>query len=148
MIFQQENAPTGWTRDNSNTNERALRVVRSSDWVGSGPSSGGVNFTTAFQSSRATSGGGVGNRTLTKTMLPAILGRFGIDAFINGTGDFTNPTGSSSKFINNTSANGPSGSTNVCTLDIGDATAHNHGFTNPTVNLAVKYLDVIIAVKD
>ena len=107
-----------------------------------------TNFTTAFQSARATSGGGVGNRTLTKTMLPAILGRFTIDAFINGSGDFTNPTGSASKFINNTSANGPSGSTNQCTLDIGDATAHNHGFTNPTVNLAVRYLDVIIAVKD
>ena len=143
MIFQQTNPPTGWTKDTTSVNERALRVV--SGTVGSG---GNTNFTTAFQSARATSGGGVGNRTLTKTMLPAILGRFTIDAFINGSGDFTNPTGSASKFINNTSANGPSGSTNQCTLDIGDATAHNHGFTNPTVNLAVRYLDVIIAVKD
>ena len=85
---------------------------------------------------------------MTKTQLPAILGRFGIDAFINGVGDFTNPTGSASNFINNTGSGGPAGSTNVCTLDIGDASTHNHTFSNPTVNLAVKYLDVIIAVKD
>ena len=145
MIFQQENAPTGWTRDNSNTNERALRVVRGdSNWSGSGPSSGGVNFTDAFSGSRSLSGT-VGNRTLTKTQLPAILGRFGIDAFINGVGDFTNPTGSASRFINNSGGNGPG--TNVCTLDIGDASTHNHTFSG-SVNLNVKYLDVIIAVKD
>ena len=146
MIFQQQTAPTGWSRDNSSTNERALRVVRGdTNWSGSG---GSVNFTTAFSSSRSTSGGSVGNRTLTKTQLPAILGRFGIDAFINGVGDFTNPTGTASNFINNTGAGGPAGSTNVCTFDIGDASTHNHGFTNPTVNLAVRYLDVIIAVKN
>ena len=74
------------------------------------------------------------------------LVRFGIDAFINGVGDFSNPTGSPSRFIDNSGGNGPG--TNVCTLDIGDATAHDHGFTNPTVNLAVRYLDVIIAAKD
>ena len=144
MIFQQQTAPTGWTRDNSNTNERALRVVRGdTNWSGSG---GGVNFTTAFQSLRGVSGT-VGNRTLTKTQLPAILGRFGIDAFINGVGDFTNPTGSASNFINNTGSGGPAGSTNVCTLDIGDASTHNHSFSG-NVNLNVRYLDVIIAVKD
>ena len=143
MIFQQTNAPTGWTKDTSDVNQRALRVV--SGTAGSG---GSVDFTTAFASNRSTSGGSVSNHTLTKTQLPAILGRFGIDAFINGVGDFTNPTGSASKFINNTPSNGPPGTTNVATLDIGDATAHNHGFTNPTVNLAVRYLDVIICDKD
>ena len=143
MIFQQTSAPTGWTKDTSAVNQRALRVVS-----GSAGSGGNVDFTTAFSSSRSTSGGSVGNRTLTKNQLAAMLGRFGIDAFITTNGDFSNPTGNASNFINNTSSGGPAGSTNVATFDVGNSATHNHGFTNPTVNLAVRYLDVIIAVKD
>ena len=58
MIFQQTSAPTGWTKDTSAVNQRALRVVS-----GSAGSGGNVDFTTAFSSSRSTSGGSVGNRT-------------------------------------------------------------------------------------
>ena len=43
MIFQQSTAPTGWTKDTTNTNQHALRVV--SGTVSSG---GSVDFTTAF----------------------------------------------------------------------------------------------------
>ena len=45
MLFQQTSAPTGWTKDTTGTNQRALRVV--SGTVGSG---GSVAFTTAFAS--------------------------------------------------------------------------------------------------
>lgn len=43
MIFQQSTAPTGWTKDTTDTNQHALRVV--SGTVSSG---GSVDFTTAF----------------------------------------------------------------------------------------------------
>jgi hypothetical protein len=49
MLFQQTESPTGWTKDSSNTNERALRVV--SGTAGSG---GDTNFTTVFSATRAT----------------------------------------------------------------------------------------------
>ena len=50
MIFQQTSAPTGWTKDTTDTNQRALRVVSGS--VGSG---GNTDFTSAF-ASRGVSG--------------------------------------------------------------------------------------------
>ena len=66
MIFQQTSAPTGWTKDTSSVNERALRVV--SGTAGSG---GSVDFTTAFTSSRATSGASVSSHTLTTSQIPS-----------------------------------------------------------------------------
>ena len=45
MIFAQTTAPTGWTKDTSNYNNHALRVV-----TGSASTGGTVDFTTAFDS--------------------------------------------------------------------------------------------------
>ena len=50
MLFQQTAAPTGWTKDTTSVNERALRVV--SGTAGSG---GDTNFTTVFSATKATS---------------------------------------------------------------------------------------------
>ena len=43
MIFQQSTAPIGWTKDTTNTNEHALRVVS-----GTASSGGSVDFTSAL----------------------------------------------------------------------------------------------------
>lgn len=45
MIFGQTTAPTGWTKDTTNYNDHALRVV-----TGSASTGGTVDFTTAFAS--------------------------------------------------------------------------------------------------
>jgi hypothetical protein len=45
MIFAQTTAPTGWTKDTSNYNQHALRVV-----TGTASTGGSVDFTTAFAS--------------------------------------------------------------------------------------------------
>jgi hypothetical protein len=59
MLFQQTNAPTGWTKQTTHNN-KALRVV--SGTAGSG---GSVDFTTAFAS------GTTGSTTLTTTQIPS-----------------------------------------------------------------------------
>lgn len=118
MIFQQTAAPIGWTKDTTSVNERALRVVS-----GTASAGGSVNFTTAFASSRATSS--EASHTHSGTTLTA------------GT-------------ITGTSTLGPGGQpavsnphTHAITGNTGAGSSHSH-----TSNLAVLYLDVIIAVKD
>jgi len=153
MIFQQTSAPTGWTKDTSGTNNRALRVVS-----GSAGSGGSVAFTTAFASksvsgsiANTSAGGTVSNHTLSTSQIPAhnhsmtqrnaglgcgpnipqagIPGTFGCNT--NSTSFSTNNTGGGGSHNH-----GFSGS------------AHNHSFSGTAINLAVQYLDVIIASKN
>jgi len=61
LIFGQTSAPTGWTKDTTNFNNSALRVV-----TGAASSGGSVDFTTAFAS-----GLSAGATTLTTTQIPS-----------------------------------------------------------------------------
>jgi len=171
MLFQQTNAPTGWTKDTSDTNNRALRVVS-----GSAGSGGSVAFTTAFASksvsgsiANATAGGSIGNtsaggsvsnHTLSTSQIPAhshsmtqrnaglgcgpnipqagIPGTFGCNT--NSTSFSTNNTGGGGSHNH-----GFSGSAHNHSFS---GSAHNHSFSGTAINLAVQYLDVIIASKN
>lgn len=118
MLFQQSTAPVGWTKDVSH-HDKALRLVNGA--VGSG---GDVNFSTAFVV------GTVGGHALTVAEIPAhshgapVYARDGSSAHL-GDG------GAASTF--------PS----VTTGETGGGQAHTH-----SINLAIKYVDIIIAVKD
>lgn len=125
MTFVQSAAPTGWTKSTTHDN-KALRVVS-----GSASSGGSVAFTTAFSAARALQGSTDGH-TLTIAEIPAhthsqeimVVGsNFALGAQYNtGTGT----TGSA-----------------------GGGGAHSHTLAGSgSVNLAVQYVDVIIAVKD
>ena len=192
MIFQQTSAPTGWTKDTSDTNQRALRVV--SGTAGSG---GSVDFTTAFASkgvsgsianggnntnnktnfstNNRTQGGSVGNHTLNTSRMPQhrhiggtrcihdmVNGHYGTIAqgqtrypssmYVGGTNGYanydlhyTNYQGSS-----NSHNHSFSGSAHNHTMPnhSHSINAHNHSFSGTSINLAVRYLDVIIAQKD
>ena len=171
MLFQQTSAPTGWTKDTSDTNNRALRVVS-----GSAGSGGSVAFTTAFASksvsgsiANATAGGSIGNtsaggtvsnHTLSTSQIPAhnhsmtqrnaglgcgpnipqagIPGTFGCNT--NSTSFSTNNTGGGGSHNH-----GFSGSAHNHSFS---GSAHNHSFSGTAINLAVQYLDVIIASKN
>ena len=171
MLFQQTSAPTGWTKDTSSTNNRALRVVS-----GSAGSGGSVAFTTAFSSQsvsgsvantsaggsigNTSAGGSVSNHTLSVSQMPAHTHTMRQLAAGLGCGPNIPQAGIVGTAACNTN------STSAVTFSTGGGGSHNHGFSgsshNPSfsgsshnhsfsgtsINLAVQYLDVIIAQKN
>ncbi len=165
MMFVQTAAPTGWTKSTAHDN-KALRVVS-----GTASSGGTVAFTTAF-ASQGVSGTNQGT-TLATSQIPshthaagtyaistttALTGNVGYRA-VSGTGGSTGPftqTGEPNFYQNaasygtvrvamnvnhNHTLSGSSGSE-------GGGTSHTHTFTGTAIDLAVQYVDVIIATKN
>jgi len=129
MLFAQSSAPTGWTHDTS-YNDRALRLVSDSSGGGTG---GSTTWTAALNSSFSTSGGSVSNHTLSTSQIPSH--------------NHSAPTRKDPSW--NTSfrtSDGPTGTLN--TNNTGGGGSHNHGFSNPSFNLNLRYLNVIVATKD
>lgn len=168
MLFQQTAAPTGWTKLTTHNN-KALRVVS-----GTASSGGTVAFTTAFASqsvsgtianttatgslSNVSADGTVGNTTLTTSQIPAHN-----HTFTFGTNNNTATTGTATRVNSiqtstagnsvDTQNTGSSGShthsfTPVAHTHTFTGTAHNHTFTGTAIDLAVQYVDIILASKD
>lgn len=137
MLFIQTAAPTGWTKDTTH-NDKALRVVS-----GAASSGGSVAFATAFASKTPTGtvgvSGTVGGHALTLSEIPSHAHTFTI-------GGGGGPAGAAA------SAN--SGFTTASTDAAGSGGAHTHSFsgsgsfTGDAINLAVQYVDAIIATKN
>lgn len=127
MLFAQTNAPTGWTKDTTHDN-KALRVVS-----GTAASGGTVAFTSAF-ASRAVSGT-VGGTTLTMDQMPIHNHTVGVRTITVDAG------GSASFIIPDTTAS------NWGTSSMGGNQPHTHSFT-AAIDMAVQYVDVIIATKN
>jgi hypothetical protein len=160
MMFVQTSAPTGWTKSTAHDN-KALRVV--SGTAGTG---GSVAFTTAFASQSisgsvgdttatniaTTQGGSVGATTLATSQIPSHAHDFsnrGLNfgaPFLyalggNGAGAVFGSSGSQGG--GGSHDHSFSGSSHNHTQN-----AHNHTFSGSAINLAVQYVDVIIATKD
>jgi hypothetical protein len=129
MLFVQTSAPTGWTKSTTHDN-KALRVVS-----GTASSGGTVAFTTAFASQ--TPAGTVGSTTLSTNEIPSHAHRYKQTGNSNSSITFTR-LGQTSAFNN----------TNDLIEATGGGGSHNHTFTGTAINLAVQYVDVIIATKD
>lgn len=141
LVFAQTAAPTGWTKSTTH-NDKALRVVS-----GSASSGGSVAFTTAFASQAVS--GTVGNTTLTTDQIPAhshgvndpghvhILGGTGLGS--GSTGYSGTPGGA---FPTNSAVTG------ISIQNTGGGNSHTHTFTGTAINLAVQYVDVILASKN
>jgi hypothetical protein len=143
MTFNQTNAPTGWTKSTSVDNA-AFRLVS-----GSVSSGGTVDFTTAFTSqtpsiSISSISGSAGATTLTTPQIPSHthIQQLNDGAQGNPGGYATGDNGAASASATTTTATGGGGS-------------HNHPFsfssgsaTSSAINLAVKYVDLIIAQKN
>jgi len=125
MLFVQTAAPTGWTKSTANDN-KALRVVS-----GTASTGGSVSFTSAFASQTPT----IGDTTLTTAQIPAHTHTMAYSQ--------TTVTASGPTTIVATLGTGGVSATSGST---GGATAHTH--TSSAINLAVQYVDVIIATKD
>jgi len=132
MLFAQTAAPTGFTKSTTHDN-KALRVVS-----GSASSGGSVAFTTAF-ASQAVAGtvGTSGATTLTTAQMPSHTHN-------------ASDSGGSTGILRSTATNFPTAST-ATTGSAGGGGSHTHTggtFTGTAINLAVSYVDVIIATKD
>lgn len=151
LLFQQSTAPTGWTKQTTH-NDKALRVVS-----GSVSSGGSVAFSSAF-ASQAVSGSvsisnslGIGSTTLSTSQMPSHT-HIGAGAAGNAYGS-TGHTGSDywgwDNAMNNRDTYG-------ITAAEGGGGSHTHSlsgsvsgsFAGTAINLAVQYVDVIIATKD
>jgi hypothetical protein len=119
LMFAQTAAPTGWTKDTTNYNNHALRVV-----TGAASTGGSVDFTTAFASGLSDSA-----VTLSTAQMPSHTHSFTVYSANGGSLPKGYGTCSGSSF--NTDSTGGGGS-------------HTH--TLPS--FAVKYLDVITATKN
>ena len=164
MLFQQTAAPTGWTKDTTQ-NDKALRVVS-----GAVSSGGSVAFSTAFANrtvsgnvADTTASGTVGGTALTETQLPSHRHFIAANDTVVST-----PALSASNYVayRKSDTNNSPNYTLIGTIDV-DATlglsgatgsgaththsftgtAHNHSFST-TLDMAVQYVDLIIASKD
>lgn len=146
MLFAQTSAPTGWTKDTTNYNNFALRVV-----TGAASTGGSVPFTTAFASqtpagSINVGGLSAGATTLSTSQIPSHNHSTTVRQY--GT-NFDQPGASTdlSPSVGSVWATGSVGST-------GGGGSHSHSisgsatFTGTAINLAVQYLDVITATKN
>lgn len=128
MVFYQAAAPVGWTQD-TNVVDYALRTVG-----GAGGGFGGsVPFTAAFTSQAVN--GTVGQTTLTKAQIPPHthgVGRGGVGSISQG----IQPDASDSIQSTSGTAGGLGGG------------SHGHSFTGTAINLAVRYINVIVAAKN
>ena len=142
MLFGQTSAPTGWTKDTTNYNNSALRIV-----TGSVSTGGSVDFTTAFASQTPSGSvsitaisGSAGNTTLSTPQIPS------------HTHTYNNPSGDGG---GNGGVNRPTPTANTGATGGGGAHSHPFSFssgsgtfTGDAINLTVKYVDVIRATKD
>lgn len=128
MLFAQTSAPTGWTKDTTH-NDKALRVVS-----GNASSGGSVAFTTAFASKSVS--GTVGGTALTVDQIPP---HFHTVEILN----VASPTA----FGGINTVYGGSGVLSATSV-VGGNQAHTHSFSGTAIDLAVSYVDVIIATKD
>lgn len=149
MLFAQTSAPTGWTKSTTHDN-KALRVVS-----GTASSGGSVAFTSAFTSQGVS--GTVGGTALTEAQMPKHYHQYrtansmsapqndqGTGSFgVYGGGTPDDPAQQMGTF--STGGGSASGGTATGTAN---GNSHDHSFTGTAINLAVQYVDVIIATKD
>lgn len=146
MLFIQSSAPTGWVKDTTHDN-KALRIVS-----GAAGSGGSVGFTSAFASqtvsgttSSTAADGTVGGTALTINQIPSHTH--------NSQYDDRTPSGIDYSGSNEIAGLGTTRT--YPTTATGGGQAHDHSFTgsahshtySSSLNLAVQYVDAIIATK-
>lgn len=139
VLFQQTAAPTGWTKDTTH-NDKTLRVVS-----GAASSGGTVAFSTAFASK--TVAGTVGGTAITEAQMP-LHGhpwRFAT----------TPDTSSGGIVLGGANQANKAAFTGTPTATLGEqiggtggGATHTHSFTGTAIDMAVQYVDIIIATKN
>ena len=140
MTFNQTNAPTGWTKD-TGTDNAGFRLVS-----GSVSSGGSVDFTTAFASQTpsitiSSISGSAGATTLTTPQIPSHTHDIPGSADVACGGQVTISARQASSPVSTGATGGGGSHTHPFSFSSGSA-------TSSAINLAVKYVDLIIAQKN
>jgi hypothetical protein len=138
MLFQQTAAPTGWTKDITKDNH-ALQVVSGTVTTG-----GSVNFETAFANQGVS--GSVGSTALSIANLPAHTHT--LDTVTSGGSNSRSGVAEITYTYSAGSSTPGATITSETTNATGSGSGHTHSFSGTSINLDVKYADVIIAQKD
>ena len=167
MLFQQETAPTGWTKDTANNN-MALRVTSGAPSV----VDSNQPFTTVF--SQTTTGGTVAGTALGISQLPAHKHgisdpghshscsvsdpghRHGFNAARadgdteagNGDDEARNKDQNTKTATTGISVSANAAASRITIQNTGSGQTHTHGFTGGSIDLRINYVDVIVAEKD
>lgn len=140
MLFAQSAAPVGWTKSTTH-NDKALRVVS-----GTASSGGSLAFSSAFATGRTLTGS-VAGYTLTIADMPAhthtVTNKYA------GPYNFSGGSGLSRDYLVD-AARSPAGdqATPPTSSSTGGGGSHTHAAGTLAVDMAVQYVDVIIATKD
>ena len=145
LLFQQSVAPPGWTKEIVH-NDATLRVVTGSATVG-----GSVAFSTVF--SNRTISGTIAGTALTIDQMPAhghslfqTAASFSSKVFNEASMALNVGTSVQSTRTWNDRSASPDGE--VLAATAGGSQAHTHAFTGANMDLRIKYVDVIIGIKD
>lgn len=177
MIFNQTSAPTGWTKDTTNNNDSALRVVTGT--VGTGGSAGfatamgtpavsgtvGLTGDLAAGNLAVSISGNISDTTLTSSQIPAHTHTFLASSSNSSNNNTQTFTGAERAYSGNNLSTFASGR-NLQSSG-GSSGAHNHAhslsgtmtgtpgvgnlagsLSSATATINVKYVDVIVATKD
>ena len=145
MLFAQTSAPTGWTKVTTN-DDAALRVVS-----GAAGSGGTVGFTTAFSATSVS--GTTGSTALSASQMPIHSHLVAKNVKVNS--GSAAPFGPTTYLARETDIGGDteynlqatySAPDSLLSSSAGSGAGHDHTFSG-SLNLAVKYVDVIIAQK-
>jgi len=151
-VFNQTNAPTGWTKDTSNFNNSALRVV-----TGTASSGGSVDFSTAFASQTPSGSVAItaitasgGSTTLSTPQIPSHTHPSSQSAPPSPTvvrevltGPSPSQVGPAPSAVPLGATGGGGGHTHPFSLSGSSAT-----FTGNSINLAVRFIDLIRCTKN
>ncbi len=149
MLFRQTAAPTGWTKDTTNYDGSAIRVV-----TGTVSSGGSVAFTTAFASQTPSGSVSVTVSAGTLAAAATTLSTTQMPSHSHST-NAQYPYSGSGYWGDNLSSWGTTATINAT----GGGGSHTHSmsgspsvtassFTGNAINLAVKYVDCIFATKN
>jgi len=151
MFFQQTSAPTGWTKSTAHNN-KAIRIV--SGTVGTG---GNSAFTTAFASytpagnvsvsGSVSMSGNIGSTTLSTNQIPSHSHQMKRTGPNNPQQEILGGALQSWKYVN-TESTGGGGSHNHNHNLSGSLSVNSSTFSGTAKDLAVQYVDTIIATKD
>jgi hypothetical protein len=138
MLFWQSTAPSGWTRNTTSTyNESGIRVMSSGTWLAN---SGSANFSSVFVNAAATSNDAA---DLAAHVHQEKTATSGGGAHTNA---FNWSSGSGSDGAAGVATQGTTGSGSQQAINVvstGAGGGHSH-----TIDLDIKYIDVIICSKD